>query len=79
MTTVTFTEFRNHATGMLNRVENGEKLLVIRHGRPIAEVVPAVKQNNSQPSWKRPGLRLLTKGDALSEVILTERDREVIS
>jgi len=79
MTTVTLTEFRSHASGMLNRVENGETLLVLRHGRPIAEVTPVANQNNGQPSWKKPGLRLSTKGISLSAAILAERDHESIS
>ena len=79
MTTVTLTEFRSHASGMLNRVEKGETLLVLRHGRPIAEVTPVVNQNNGQPSWKKPGLRLSTKGMSLSAIILAERDHENIS
>ena len=53
MTTVTVTEFRSHASGMLSRVEQGETLLVLRHGRPIAEVTPVADQNSRQPSWKR--------------------------
>lgn len=79
MTTVTLTDFRSHASGMLSRVENGETLLVLRHGRPIAEVKPAARQPNGQPSWKRPGLRLATKGASLSATILSERDRESLS
>jgi len=79
MTTVTLTEFRSHASGMLNRVENGETLLVLRHGRPIAEVTPIANKDNGQPSWKKPGLRLSTKGTSLSAIILAERDHENIS
>lgn len=78
MTTVTLTEFRSHASGMLSRVERGETLLVLRHGRPIAEVTPIAKQKKEQPSWKRPGLRLSAKGISLSETILAERDHESI-
>ena len=79
MTTVTLTEFRSHASGMLSRVENGETLLVLRHGRPIAEVTPVANQNPGQLSWKRPGLRLSTKGAGISATILAERDRESLS
>jgi len=78
MTTVTLTEFRSHASGMLSRVERGETLLVLRHGRPIAEVTPIASQNKDQPSWKRPGLRLSTKGMSLSAAILAERNNENI-
>lgn len=76
MTTVTLTEFRSHASGMLSRVENGEKLVVLRHGRPIAEVSPVSMPGGAEPSWKQPALRLTTKGAGLSSAILAERDHE---
>lgn len=75
MKTVNFTEFRNHASDMLTEVEHGETLLVIRHGRPIAEISPATSQS---PSWKRPALRLSTKGAGLASVIIDERDNEAL-
>ncbi|MDA0577452.1 MAG: type II toxin-antitoxin system prevent-host-death family antitoxin [Verrucomicrobia bacterium] len=75
MTTVTLTEFRSHASGMLTRVERGETLVVLRHGRPIAEVIPVSREGDTQPSWKRPALRLTAKGAALSAAIREERTR----
>ncbi len=79
MTSVTLTEFRSHASGMLSRVENGETLLVLRHGRPIAEVTPIGSRKRGSPSWKKPGLRLATRGAGLAATILAERDRETVS
>jgi prevent-host-death family protein len=73
MTTVTLTDFRSHASGMLTRVEQGETLVVLRHGRPIAEVTPIQKSDSVQPSWKQKELRLSTKGAELSAAILDER------
>ena len=78
MTTVTLTEFRSHASGMFNRVERGETLVVIRHGRPIAEVSP-VSSAGGAPSWKKPALRLVAKGAGLAAAILAERDDEGMS
>ena len=78
MTTVTLTEFRSHASGMLTRVENGETLVVLRHGRPIAEVSPIADGENRGPSWKRPALRLSAKGAALSAAVLEDRTGEGI-
>lgn len=72
MKTVTFTEFRSHASGLIDEVERGETLVVIRHGRPIAEILPYVK-HTGEPSWKRQALRLTTKGSGLAEAILEER------
>lgn len=78
MTTVTLTSFRSHASGMLSRVENGETLVVLRHGKPIAEVSPISRPPGTKPSWKRPALRLTTKGAGLSAAILAEREYESI-
>jgi prevent-host-death family protein len=78
MKTVTATELRNHAADLLTEVEKGEVLLVIRHGRPIAEVSQASPDSDSIPSWKKPGLRLSIKGAGLSSAIIEGRDRENI-
>jgi prevent-host-death family protein len=75
MKTIGFTEFRNHASDLMTAVENGETLLVIRHGRPIAEISPVTAR---QPSWKRPALRLSTTGAALSAAIIEEREFEAL-
>ncbi len=79
MTTVTLTEFRSHASDMFTRVERGETLVVIRHGRPIAEVSPVSAAAAGHPSWRKPGLRLIAKGARLSAAIRAERDDEGVS
>lgn len=76
MKTITFTEFRKHASGLLSDVEKGETFLVLRHGKPIAEISPPSVEHGTKPSWKRPGLRLTIKGASLSSTILEERRRE---
>jgi prevent-host-death family protein len=75
MRTVNFTEFRSRASDLLSAVERGESLLVLRHGRPIAEVSPAVAL---QPSWKSPALRLSARGAGLAAAILEEREHETV-
>ena len=75
MKTINFTEFRNHASDTMTAVEQGETFLVIRHGRPIAEISPAPSQ---QASWKRPALRLSTKGAGLAAAIMKEREHETL-
>lgn len=78
VTTVTLTEFRSHASGMLTRVEQGERLVVIRHGRPIAEISP-ISAAGGEPSWKKPALRLTVKGAGLAAAVLAERNDESLS
>ena len=76
MKTVTFTEFRRHASSLLSDVEKGETILVVRHGRPIAEVRPVSSALETGPSWKKPCPRLEVKGVSLSAAILEERSCE---
>jgi len=73
--TVTFTEFRKRASGVISDVERGEAFLVLRHGKPVAEISPPSGQRGG-PSWKRPALRLTAKGASLSSAIRRERRRE---
>jgi prevent-host-death family protein len=77
MKTITFTEFRKQASNFLSAVEDGESLIVLRHGKPIAEITP-ISREGGEPSWKRPGLRLSVKGAELSSAILEERERESV-
>ena len=72
MKVVTFTEFRQNATTYFDVVEKGETVRVLRHGKPIAEVVPASVEEGIA-SWKQPGLKLSIKGISLSREILRER------
>ena len=75
MKTITFTEFRRNASELFSSVEQGEIFVVIRHGKPIAEVSP-IPNKKSLPAWKKPALRLSTKGLGLSQAILGERSDE---
>ena len=75
MKTVTFTEFRNNASGLFSDVENGQALIVLRHGRPIAEINPVSNATRRVPSWRRPGLRISVRGDGLAAAILEDRKR----
>lgn len=75
MKTITFTEFRQKATSCFDEVEKGEKIRVLRHGRPIADIVPVAEVEAGAPSWKLPGLKLTVKGASLSEAILQDREQ----
>ncbi|HEY3132508.1 MAG TPA: type II toxin-antitoxin system Phd/YefM family antitoxin [Acidobacteriota bacterium] len=72
MKTVTFTEFRKNASAVLDLVEEGETIRILRHGKAIAKIVPA-ELRQAKPAWKRRGLRLIAKGASLSRAVLEER------
>jgi prevent-host-death family protein len=69
---VTFSDFRRDASGILDLVEKGERICILRHGKVIAKIVPpALRQ--FEPAWKRRGLRLVAAGASLSRAVLEER------
>ena len=55
MKTVSFTEFRKHASNLFSDVENGEKLLIVRHGKAIAEINP-VSNESKNPIMEKTGV-----------------------
>ena len=48
-------EFRANASAMIDLVEKGETVRILRHGKPVAELVP-VRDGAAEkvPSWKQP-------------------------
>ena len=77
MKTITFTDFRKKASGFITEVEHGETLILLRRGKPVAEVIPFSGRLQRTPSWKRPGIRLQIQGRDLSSAILEERETEL--
>ena len=55
MHTIALSEFRAHASAMIDLVEKGETVRILRHGKPVAELVPLKTEVAARlPSWKRP-------------------------
>jgi len=77
MKTVTFTDFRKKASIFLTEVEHGESIVLLRRGKPIAEIIPFSGKVRQRPSWKRPGIHLEIQGSDLSSAILEERESEI--
>jgi len=74
MKNVSFTEFRKHASDFLDAVEEGETVRIFRHGKAIAEMLPASEERGGI-AWKKSGLRLSVRGLSLSNTILKERKK----
>jgi prevent-host-death family protein len=74
MKTITFTDFRKRASDFITEVEHGETLVLLRRGKPVAEVVPFSDKAQITPAWKQPGIRLRISGSDLSSAILDERE-----
>ncbi len=77
MKTITFTDFRKKASGFITEVEHGETLVLMRRGRPVAEIVPFSDRPHRSPAWKQQGLHLRIKGSDLSSAILEDREADI--
>jgi prevent-host-death family protein len=54
MQTLPLSEFRANASAMLDLVEKGETVRILRHGKPVADLVPVQAEPAKKlPSWKR--------------------------
>ena len=78
MHTISLSEFRANASAMIDRVEHGETVRILRHGKPVAELVPAKFSGSEKlPSWKRPIQPLeyqRADGKTLAQLIIEERE-----
>ncbi len=80
MQVLPLSEFRAKASAMLDLVELGETVRIMRHGKPVADLVPVRPHDQSEaestlPSWKRPFEPIkLAPGVSLSQAVLDERD-----
>ncbi len=77
MKTISFTDFRKNASSFITEVEHGETIVLLRRGKPIAEITPFTDNSVQTPSWKRQSTRLQIKGSDLSSAILEERESEL--
>ena len=74
MKTITFTDFRQKASGYITQVEHGEAFIIVRHGRPVAEIIPFSDKPDKMPAWKEKGIQLQLQGSDLSSAILEDRE-----
>ena len=52
---VPLSEFRAHTAAMIDLVKQGETIRILRHGKPVAELVPMKPQETAKvPRWRVP-------------------------
>lgn len=78
MHTLPLSEFRANASAMLDLVEKGETIRIMRHGKPVADLVPvrlearAIRANYQEPFEP---LIDLPAGYSAVRSLLDERDK----
>ena len=56
---VTVTEAKNRLTQLLRAVENGERIVITRNGKPVAEIGPPPKRGKVELGGLRGRIQLL--------------------
>ena len=78
MHTLPLSEFRANVAAMIDLVEHGDTVRILRHGKPVAELVPVKADDATKvPSWKRPIKPLdiqWPKGMSGAKMIIEERE-----
>ena len=77
MKTIPVTDFRKNTSSFIDEVEHGETLILIRRGKPVAEIIPFSGRAQKIPAWKQPSARLQIEGSDLSSAILEDREASI--
>ena len=69
-------EFRANASSVLDRVQQGQTVRILRHGKPVADLVPVREvEYDRLPNWKQAFAPVqLPPGVSLSQAALEQPD-----
>jgi prevent-host-death family protein len=72
---IQFTEFRNNSKEYFERIEKGESYIIIRKGKPVAQILPLTP---GRPGWKRKTTRigLSNRKKSTTDFLREERSEE---
>lgn len=68
------TDLRRHLGRYIERIEQGESLILIHRGKPIARITPFEPERRKEPTWKRPIEAHELRGRPIGETLRDERD-----
>ncbi|WP_232352108.1 type II toxin-antitoxin system Phd/YefM family antitoxin [Inhella proteolytica] len=77
MHTLPLSEFRANVSAMLDLVEQGQTVRILRHGKPVAELVPVKPEAAETPAWKRaiePAHAPRPDGKTAAQLLLEDRE-----
>ncbi len=75
MITLPLSEFRANASSTLDLVQQGQTVRIMRHGKPVADLVPVrdTAAGDDLPNWKRPFVPVqLPPGVSLAQAVRDE-------
>ena len=67
MTSISFYEARTHLSQLLDQVARGKKVLITRHGKPAAVLVPPPTEETKDVRQVIAAMKVLRRGNILGE------------
>jgi len=69
-------EARNRLSSLLDRVEEGAEVILLRRGKEVARLVPPSGKGRRLPSLRDFRLSIKLQGSPLSETVIQDRQEE---
>jgi len=69
-------EARNKLSSLLDRVEEGAEVILLRRGKEVARLVPPSGKGRRLPSLRDFRLSIKLQGSPLSETVIQDRQEE---
>ena len=76
MSQVSVKEARENLKALLDRVEAGEEVVILRRGKEVARMVPPARTSDRLPSLRQFRKSITLKGNAMSRTVIENRKRE---
>ncbi len=67
---------RSNISSLLNRIQEGEEIFILRRGKKIARLVPVEKESRRLPDLSKFRNSIQMRGEALSQTVIQEREQE---
>ena len=69
-------EARANISSLLDRIQKGEEVLILRRGKRVARLVPVDRAQRRLPDLSTFRNSLQVQGGALSQTVIQDRDQE---
>lgn len=76
MEEVSVNEARQNFKELLNRAAEGEEIMIVRHGRPIAKISPPPPVRRPLPDMTEFQKSITYTGKPLSQMVIEEREKD---
>lgn len=67
-------EIREHLSKYLSEAERGEQIIITKHSRPVAQLLPVTQEKSELPDLQEFRNSIKIKGKPMSEVVTDERN-----